>query len=94
MPVRKFRSVEEMDGPIWHAPGDAALSRAIRFVWGLAHRTTKPHFPPGVYKHRTIEDLNALRQAWDDANFHAHRKRLESQGGATVAEGRDRGARG
>ena len=29
MPVRKFRSVEEMDGPIWHAPGGARDTERI-----------------------------------------------------------------
>jgi hypothetical protein len=91
MPVRKFRSVEEMDGPIWHAPGDAALYRAIRYVWAVAHRTLRPRFPPGVYKHRTIEGLNSQRQVWDDANFRAYRARIESQGAGTAAEGPVRG---
>jgi hypothetical protein len=94
MPLRKFRSVEEMEGPIWHSPGDAALSSAIRHVWALAHRTIRPHFPPGVYKHRTIEELNAQRQTWDDANFQRYRDRLESSDPGTPLERGDEGSRG
>jgi hypothetical protein len=79
MPVRKFRSVEEMGGPTWYAPGDPALYRAIRRVWGLAHRILKPRFPPGVHKHRSIESMNALQEAWDDANFAAYHDRRKRE---------------
>jgi hypothetical protein len=67
-----------MDGPVWHEPGDAALYRAIRHVWGLAHRTIKPRYPPGVHKHHSIEELDAQRQAWDDTSFRDYRDRLVS----------------
>jgi hypothetical protein len=79
MPVRKFRSIEEMGGPIWYRPGDPALYRAMRNVLGLAHRTLRPRFPPGVHKHRSIEDMNAQQQAWDDANFRAYHERLKRE---------------
>jgi hypothetical protein len=75
MPVRKFRSIEEMDGPTWYAPGDPALFRALRQVWGLVHRTLRPRFPPGVHKHRSIEAMNAVQDAWDAANFDAYHER-------------------
>jgi hypothetical protein len=68
-----------MDGATWHTPGDPALCRAIRHVWELAHRTLRPRFTPGVYKHRSIEGINALQQSWDDANFRAYRERLERE---------------
>ena len=86
MPVRKFRSVEEMEGPLWHQPGDPALYRAIRNVWGLAHRTLQPRFPPGVHKHRSIEAMNEQQEAWDQANFEAHRER-QARAMAGRAEG-------
>jgi hypothetical protein len=81
MPVRKFRSVEEMGGPSWYEPGEAALYRAIRHVWGLGHRTLRPRFSPGVHKHRSIEAMNAQQRAWDDANFHAYQERLKQEAG-------------
>ena len=76
MPVRKFRSVEEMDGNTWRKAGDPELFRAIRATWDLAHRTLRPRFPPGVYKHRSIEDAEKLRLEWERANFEAYQARL------------------
>lgn len=75
MPVRKFRSVEEMDGPVWYEPGAPALYRALRQVWGLSHRLLQPRFPPGLHRHRSGASLHEQEQAWDDANFRAHQDR-------------------
>lgn len=86
MPVRKYRTIEEMGGPIWHAPGDPVLYRAMRRVWGLAHRMLHPRFPPGVHKHRSVESMNSQQEAWDDANFVAYLERRELE----MAELRDR----
>jgi hypothetical protein len=77
MPVRKFRDVSEMEGNTWMQPGDPRLFEAIKGVWELAARSTQQRFPPGVHKHRSIEQANLLREAWDRANFeafHARRK--------------------
>jgi hypothetical protein len=79
VPVRKFRSVEEMSGDRWYQRGDPALYRAIRRVWELGHRTLRPHFPPGVHKLRGVEEMNALQKQWDDANFEAYRQRLDEE---------------
>ena len=76
MPVRKFRSIEEMEGNTWRSPGDPELYRAIRDTWDFAQRTLQPHFPPGVYKHRSIEEAEELRQEWEKANFEAYRARI------------------
>jgi hypothetical protein len=38
-----------------------------------AHRPR--HFPPGVYKHRSIEDAQRLRDPWEEADFQAFWKR-------------------
>lgn len=64
MPVKKYRDVSEMEGNTWHEPGSPELMAAIKAVWGFAARTTKPRFPPGVYKHRSIEEANTLRRKW------------------------------
>lgn len=64
MPVRKFRSVEEMAAPPWRTPGDPALERAIAFVLTSAARMNPLRFPPGVYKHRSIEEMDALQTEW------------------------------
>ena len=79
MPVRRFRSIQEMEGERWYEPGDPMLYRAIRRVWELGYRTLKPHFPPGVYKHRTLESMNALQESWAEANFAAYHERLKKQ---------------
>ena len=75
MPIKKFRSVEEMEGNTWHEPGSPELFRAIEEVWNFAEQTLKPYFPPGVYKHRSIEEAEALREEWEKANFEAYQER-------------------
>jgi len=75
MPIKKFRDVSEMEGNTWYEPGDPRLFEAIRAVWDLADRTLQPRFPPGVYKHRSIEEAQALREEWDRANFEAYHAR-------------------
>lgn len=76
MPIKKYRDVSEMEDT-WYEPGSPELMAAIKAVWAFAHRTTQPYFPPGVYKHRSIEEANAQREEWDRANFerfHARRR--------------------
>ena len=69
MPIRKFRPVQEMEDSIWRQPGDPGLWRTIAGVWEFAARTCPRHFPPGVHKHRSIEEAQRLREAWEEANF-------------------------
>lgn len=57
MPVRKFRSAEEMNQPIWRTPGDPALYRAIREIWTLGQRTSSRRFRPGVHRYRSIDEM-------------------------------------
>ena len=79
MPVRKFRTVEEMEGNTWYDTGDPRLFRAIQATWDFAHRVTQPRFPPGVYKHRTVEEAEVLREEWEKINFaDFHRRRRTS----------------
>ncbi len=81
MPVYKYRGVEEVEDGAWREPGDPGLFRAIRATWELARRTTQPTFPPGVYKHASIEKAEELREAWGQTNFEAFhaRRRARSQ---------------
>lgn len=67
MPVRKFRSVEEMPEAGWMDPDDPGLIDAIRECWALAAKLSPIRFPPGVYKRRSIEELNAATEAWEAA---------------------------
>ncbi len=70
MPVRKFRSVEEMEDDRWKwkEPDSPALWRAIRTVWELARRTSCRRYPAGVYRHRSVEELNRQTEEWESAN--------------------------
>lgn len=75
MPVYKYRHVSDMDDRTWREPGDPGLFRAIRGTWEFARRTTRPHFPPGVYKHRSLAAAEELREAWEQDNFRSFRAR-------------------
>lgn len=71
MPLRKFRSVEEMEAGPWLRPGSSALARAIRGVWAFGSSTLRPHFPPGLHRHRSFEEAEALAEAWERERFRA-----------------------
>jgi hypothetical protein len=64
MPIRKFRRVEDMKGPRWRAAGDPELLRAMAGLWEIARRTRTPHFPPGVHKHASIEEMQRVQEGW------------------------------
>jgi hypothetical protein len=83
MPVHKYRHVGEMEDCVWREPGDPALFRAMRGTWEFAQRTTRPHFPPGVYKHPSILEAERLREVWERANFESFRARRTRSGGGT-----------
>jgi hypothetical protein len=68
MPVRKFRRVEDIPAP-WHTIGDPSLYRAIESVWDFGQRIGAPRFPPGVYRHRSVEEMNSLDEEWAKLNF-------------------------
>lgn len=76
MGVRKFRSVEQMEDATWLEPGHPRLWKVIEAVWDFAERTVGARFPPGVYKHRTIEEAKELRERWDEANFRRYQERI------------------
>jgi hypothetical protein len=76
MSVRRFKSVEQMKSPRWRNAGDPDLFRAIASLWNVGSRTGVRRFPPGVYRHRSIEELDAQVERWAQANFRAfHAKR-------------------
>ena len=57
MPVKKFRSVEELNQPIWRRAGDPALFKAIAAVWAFGRSTRRKLFNPGVRKFRSIAEM-------------------------------------
>ena len=79
MPIKKFRSVEEMGDNTWRSPGDPELEKAIRATWDLAHQTLQPYYPPGVYKHRSYEDMKRQSDEWARQNFERYQARLAAE---------------
>ncbi len=73
MPVRKFRSVQAMNQPVWRTPGDPALFRAIEVLWTAGMRTQGRRFPPGVHKYRSVEELDAQVQRWQQEHIERRR---------------------
>lgn len=63
MPVRKFRSVADMNQPIWGQPGDPALYRTMAALWDTGRRLQTRRFTPGVYR---FLDVGELESAADD----------------------------
>lgn len=68
MPVRKFRTLQDMEDSLWREPGPE-LWRAIDAVWSFAAETCPRRFPPGVYRHRTLEEAQRQRDLWEEENF-------------------------
>jgi len=64
MPIRKFRSIEEMKTPRWRDPGDPELFRAMAALWEIGRRTRLRRFPPGVHKHGSIEEMQLIQERW------------------------------
>ena len=91
MPVRKFRDVSEMESVLWREPGTAELYRAIARVWSFAARTCRLRFPAGVYRHRSIDDAQLCREAWEAENFRRFQERRTARnlnGGSGSSPGR------
>lgn len=64
MPVRKFRSVEEMKAPRWREPGDPEIARALADLLEIGRRTSARRFPPGVHRHGSIEEMQRVQAEW------------------------------
>jgi hypothetical protein len=65
MPVEKYRSIDDMPGETWHAPGEPELYRALTSLWTASRRLRPRRFPRGVFRHRSIDDMNHQREQWD-----------------------------
>ena len=90
MPIRKFRSVADMERAQWREPGDPILYRTIAQLWQHGQRTARYRFPPGVYRHRSIDELHH-REAGRlpehvVVGLMRHGKGLRCLGGGAVAE--------
>jgi hypothetical protein len=63
MPVRKFRSVDEMNQPVWRNPGDPELYRTMAALWEMGRRTRPRRFRPGVERFESIEEMSRAQEA-------------------------------
>lgn len=65
MPIRKFRSLEEMEVS-WLRPGTPEHSRSIQAVLALVSMfAPKRRLPPGVFKYRSVQEADAQREFWE-----------------------------
>ena len=78
MPVEKFRSVEELNQPRWLPKGSRMLWEAMRACALLGRATVDYRYPPGVYKHKSVQEAQETKRRWDDDNVEAHRRKLEA----------------
>jgi hypothetical protein len=53
------------DDSVWLAPDDPRLIPTIVAVWERSRRLSPPNFPPGVYKHASIESANRMSERWE-----------------------------
>lgn len=77
MPVRKFRSVADMPPPPLREPGTQALFDAVAGHWRAGALMADLRFPPGVYRHASVESLNARTDAWEVERIERLRRRNE-----------------
>lgn len=77
MPVKKYRSVEEMDAdrPIFFCEPGEDCYRRIAQLWRRSAQFSPRKFPPGVIKYRTLEEADADRERW--AQEHVRRVQEE-----------------
>jgi hypothetical protein len=75
MPVRKFRSVEQMNQPAWHRPGDPALYQAIASVWNFGRQTHPRLFEPGVRRYTSFDEMRRAQDELEAKHVQAVRAR-------------------
>lgn len=64
MPIRKFRSIEEMDQArheLWCDRPDAAYFERVGKLWELSSRVNPRTLPRGVFKFRSLQEAQAHR---------------------------------
>jgi hypothetical protein len=65
MPVRKYRSVEEMPEAAVGVPRDPENLKRACELSTAAVRFAPRRFPPGVYRYRSLDQAWEQRQAWE-----------------------------
>jgi len=69
MPVRKYRSLEDMNRENrWLPTGDSSILQKIRYLWRFSELLLRPVgtcIPRGIRKYRSIEEAIADRDRWE-----------------------------
>jgi hypothetical protein len=65
MPVRKYRSVEEMPEAIVGRPLDPQNLRRACELSAAATRLAPRRFPPGVHRYRSLDQAWEQRELWE-----------------------------
>ena len=65
MPVRKFRSVEDMPTAAFCAPLDPANIALACRLSDLAAGLDPRRFPEGVHRYRSVEAASVARETWE-----------------------------
>ena len=63
MPLRKYRSVEEMEDTFWIAPGTPSHQRAVRIVMASVS-----FLPPGDVFHKALSNFDPLSKSASGAS--------------------------
>ncbi|HEX7153949.1 MAG TPA: hypothetical protein VF618_20840 [Thermoanaerobaculia bacterium] len=83
MPVRKFRSIEEMNRDVrWAETGDPSIPRRIAQLWDFSERLlgdVGTCIPRGVRKYRSVEEAQADRDRWEQERVDRLRARREQK---------------
>jgi len=65
MPVRKFRSVEQMPAAAFRQPLDPSNLRLACDLSSTAIRLAPKRFPRGLHRYRSVADASARREEWE-----------------------------
>ena len=79
MPVRKYRSIDEMNQEQqWLPTGHPSIPDKIRYLWSLSEALlgdVGTCIPRGVRKYRSIDEANTDRDRWEQDRIDAIRAR-------------------
>ncbi len=62
MPIRKYKSINEMPDERWYPAGSEELFEAIERTWNLAESILPRTFPPGLTKYRSAQALKLNKE--------------------------------
>jgi len=79
MPVKKFRSVEEMPPVDWCETVDEECFRRIARLWARSSAFSARVYPRGVFKFRSLEEAQEARERVTQENVARLRREREAQ---------------